>query len=134
MEIRDTDLFAELERVQAPPGFEERLLERLQGRKRKRVQLRVVRLSLAGALAAAAALFLILEVVPPPGGGGMGVSAKSGVPPAAFERGIPPRPGDMIPVIETVDYSGEIRSRRPDTPTIYILEQCSDRTDREIKY
>jgi hypothetical protein len=41
---------------------------------------------------------------------------------------------ESIPIIERVDYSGEIRSTRQEPPTIYLLEQCSDNANREIKY
>jgi hypothetical protein len=39
-----------------------------------------------------------------------------------------------IPVIETLDYATEIRSRTVEPEVVYLLEQVSDTTMREIKY
>lgn len=41
---------------------------------------------------------------------------------------------DVIPVLETLDYSSEFRNASSDPRTIYILEQVSEVSPREITY
>ena len=54
--------------------------------------------------------------------------------PVEFERRRDAMIRTSIPIIDRVDYSGEIRSMRSEPPTVYILEQVSDTTDKRIKY
>jgi hypothetical protein len=132
--MEEYNLFEELRRVKAPENFELRITQLLQERKRKSVRIRTLRLSLAGALSAVVAVFVIINFLILPQGTPVEYSELKSDIPSVFERGMQQRTMEPIPIIERVDYSGEMRSRRQEPPTIYLLEQCSDRTVREIKY
>lgn len=132
--MQEYNLFERLERVKAPEDFELGTNRLLQERKRKKVRIRTLRLSLAGALSAAVAVFVIINFLILPQGAPVEYSQLEGDIPPAFERNMIQRTMEPISIIERVDYSGEIRSRRQEPPTIYLLEQCSDKTTREIKY
>ncbi len=132
--MKDYNLFERLERVKAPEDFESGIHRLLQERKRKHVRVRALRLSLAGALSAAVAVFVIINFLILPQSASVEYSELESNIPSAFERNMLQRTMEPIPIIERVDYSGEIRSRRQEPPTIYLLEQCSDKTTREIKY
>jgi hypothetical protein len=54
--------------------------------------------------------------------------------PSTFQRRGEPRKGETIPIIEAVDYAGEIQSASREPQTIYILEQVSEVTSTKIKY
>jgi hypothetical protein len=54
--------------------------------------------------------------------------------PSIFQRGGEPKKGETIPIIEAVDYAGEIQSASREPQTIYILEQVSEGTSTKIKY
>jgi len=132
--MKKYNLFDELKRVKAPENFELGITQLLHERKRKHVRVRTLRLSLAGALSAAVAVFVIINFLILPQNAPVEYSELESRVPSVFERGMLQRAVEPIPIIERVDYSGEIRSRRQDPPTIYLLEQCSDKTVREIKY
>ena len=128
------NIFDGIERVKAPEGFEQEVLHLLYERKKKHIKVRALRLSLAGALSTVAALIVVINFFVLPQKGPVDVSGLEGEIPAFLERGIPRGGIETIPIIERVDYSQEIRSRRQEPPTIFLLEQCSDKTNREIKY
>lgn len=132
--MKETNLFEELKRVGAPENFELGIKQLLRERKRKHVRVRTLRLSLAGALSAAVAVFIIVNFLILPQSAPVEYSELEKDVPSVFEQGMPQRAMEPIPIIERVDYSGEIRSRRQKPQTIYLLEQCSDKTNREIKY
>lgn len=132
--MQEFNILDGIERVKAPEGFEQKILHLLYERKKKRIKTRAFRLSLAGALSAVAALIVVINFLVLPQKGPMDVSGLEGEVPTFLERGIPRGGVETIPIIERVDYSQEIRSRRQDPPTIFLLEQCSDKTNREIKY
>jgi DNA-binding HxlR family transcriptional regulator len=134
VKMQEYDLFRKLERVEAPENFEQGVMQLLYERRRKQVRVKTLRLSLAGALGAAVAVFVIINLFILPQKGPAEFSELERETPALFERMIPQRTMETVPIIERVDYSGEIRSRRQEPPTIYILEQCSDQSTREIKY
>ncbi len=54
--------------------------------------------------------------------------------PSTFQRGEEPRKGETIPIIEAVDYAGEIQFASREPQAIYILEQVSEGTSTKIKY
>ncbi len=111
-----------LGRVKAPDGFEQKVMAQLVLRKRKRVKARHFRMSMVGAVSGLAVLIIVMNlfVLPP----------KSTVDLSNLEKKLE----GVVPITETVNYSREIRSIRHDPPTVYILEQVSNRTDAKIKY
>jgi hypothetical protein len=133
--MSEMDILKKLDAVKAPPGFEQQVMAQLSLRKRlERRRRTALRWSLAGSLASLAVVFVLLSTVvltdPKPKGiahkGADSRPAASLVQRAAAD--------ETIPIIETLDYTTEIRSRSAEPETIYLLEQVSDRTPREIKY
>lgn len=122
-------------RVAAPPDFEQKVMAGLSLRKRERLRIRRLRFSMAGAFVG-----IMVVVV------AVGLLVLPRMNPAEFARikAVPPPDildtqssdvEDYIPIIEAVDYNGELRSvRREEPSTIYILEQVSYRTDTRAKY
>jgi len=111
-----------LGRVKAPDGFEQKVMADLVLRKRRKVKARHLRMSMVGAVSGLAVVVIALNlfVLPP----------KSTVDLSNLEKKLE----GFVPITETVNYSREIRSMRQDPPTVYILEQVSNRTDAKIKY
>lgn len=131
----ELNLLKKLDRVQAPPGFEQKVMAQLSLRKRStRERRRVFGLSLAGAFASLLAVLILLNVFV--------LKKKTPLEVADTERGYYPASGVVskttadktMRVIETLDYATEIRSRSAEPEVIYLLEQVSDTTMREIKY
>ncbi len=131
----EANLLKKLDRVQAPPGFEQKVMAQLSLRKRSaRERRRVFGLSLAGAFASLLAVLVLVNVFV--------LQKKTPLEMTDNERGYYPAPGvvskttadQTIPVIETLDYATEIRSRSAEPGVIYLLEQVSDSAIREIKY
>lgn len=131
--MEEFNLLNKLERVKAPPDFEQKVLGKLYLR-RKQVKTRHLRLSLAAAFSAIIVLFIVINIFILP--------QKSPVKFVSLEKEIssplqkaePMARREFIPIIESVDYTGEIRSISRDPSTIYILEQVSYETSAEIKY
>jgi len=129
-------ILQKLEKVKAPPDFEEQVLARLSLRRRSLRRERVgLRLSLAGAFASLMLIFVLLNVfvlqdmVPlnmsqPESGGSADAAGLQQT--AGF--------GQTIPIIETLDYSSEVRSRSQEPEAIYLLEQVSDTTPKGVKF
>jgi len=134
--MQEYNVFENIRKVKAPEGFEQDVLRLLWQRKKERVKSRrrAVRISLGWAFSTAVALFVILNFFVIPQRGPSEFANLEGDIPANFELRMPERGGQTIPIIERVDYSGEMRSFRKEPPTIYLLEQCSDNTDCTIKY
>lgn len=130
--MEELDLLREWGQVNAPQDFEQRVMTRLAQRKRKRVRVRRFSFSLAGAVSAAAMILVVLNFFVLTDRGAQDYLGLKKAVPTDF-RG-PQEERDFIPITESVDYVGEIRSLRSEPPTIYILEQVSDRTDTKIKY
>lgn len=130
------NLLKKLERVKAPPDFEQKILAQLSLRKRRKLRIKYLRLSLAGAFSAALVFFMAVNVfiLPKKGPREVGDLEKGLASPSIFQRGGGPRKGETIPIIEAVDYGGEIQSASREPQTIYILEQISERTSTKIKY
>ncbi|MEW5900969.1 MAG: hypothetical protein AB1715_05855, partial [Acidobacteriota bacterium] len=115
-------LLENLDRVKAPPDFEQSVMAQLSLRKRTERQRRIaMRLSLAGAFASVLIVGVLLNVF---------VLPKR----ASLQQFQPVSADELVPVIETLDYGTEIRSRSWEPEAIYLLEQVSDTTLREIKY
>lgn len=132
--MQEHNFFDRIERVRAPEGFEQEVLHLLYERKKKHVKARALRLSLVGALGTVAALIVVINLFLLPQRAPVDVSGLEGEIPTFLERGVSRRGMETIPIIERVNYPQEIRSHRQEPPTIYLLEQCSDKTNREIKY
>jgi hypothetical protein len=130
------NLLKKLERVKAPPDFEQKILAQLSLRKRRKQRIKYLRPSLAGAFSAALVFFIVVNVFILPKKGTREVAdlEKGLASPSIFQRGGGPRKGETIPIIEAVDYAGEIQSASREPQTIYILEQVSEGTSTKIKY
>ena len=132
MEIHD--LLKEIERVEAPPHFEQRIMTELSSRKSMRARKTRMGLAFAGAASAAVVTLLVvgLFILPQRDPAEMISLEKKSTP--SIRSNIQPREGEVIPIIEAVDYAGEVRRVKNQPPTIYILEHVSDSTDTKIKY
>ena len=133
--MSEMDILKKLGTVKAPPGFEQSVLARLSLRKRlERRRRTALRWSLAGSLASLAVVFVVLSTVVFRDRAPLGVASRAaGTRPAAsFVRQA--AADETIPIIETLDYTTEIRNRSAEPQTIYLLEQVSDTTSREVKY
>jgi hypothetical protein len=130
------NLLKKLERVKAPPDFEQKILAQLSLRKRRKLRIKYLRLSLAGAFSAALVFFMAVNVFILPKRAPLEVAdlEKGLASPSTFQRRGEPRKGETIPIIEAVDYAGEIQSASREPQTIYILEQVSEVTSTKIKY
>lgn len=131
----ELNILQKLENVKAPPGFEQRVMTQLSARKRKKVRVRNLSFSVAGAFSAVLVIFIVLNVFILPEKSSVGIAEmdkKSMAP--AFETEQMPAQRTTIPIIEAVDYGEEVRSISPEPRTIYILEQVSDEVSSTIKY
>lgn len=128
------DLLKKIERVEAPPNFEQKVMVELTSRKRKLARNLRLRLSFAGAFGAVAILLVVvgLFVISPQKPGEIVRNGRSA--PSVFEQQSQARTTDYIPIVEAVDYTGEVRTLQDEPPTIYILEHISDSTDTKIIY
>lgn len=130
------NLLKKLERVKAPPDFEQKILAQLSLRKRRKLRIKYLRFSLAGAFSAALVFFMAVNVFILPRKGPLEVAdlEKGLASPSIFQRRGEPRKEETIPIIEAVDYAGEIQSASREPQTIYILEQVYEGTSTKIKY
>ncbi|MBN2244923.1 MAG: hypothetical protein JW755_03660 [Candidatus Aminicenantes bacterium] len=129
--MKELNYLKELGRVNAPPDFEQRVLTQLSLRKRSEIRVRRLRLSFAGAFGAVAILVIVAGLFFLPQKGNLRYSG--------LEKGFSPEFSgfehhNYIPITESMEYAGEIRSKAKQPRTIYILEQVSDTTDTRIKY
>ncbi len=125
-------------RVEAPPGFEQRVIAHLKTRKQKRGRVRRLRYSLATAAASLVVIVMAVNFLYIPQKQGEQARQMADLEqkldpilqqPASYDR------FNTIPITERLNYSGEVRSVNRQQPrTIYILEQVSDRTDAKIIY
>ena len=140
--MKELNPLEKMQRVQAPLGFERRVLAELAVRKEKNVRRRRTwRFSLAGATAMILVGFVILNVFvlrkqTPAVISGLDrrvslPQARESMPSKMFQR---QALADTIPIIEPVDYSGEVRSTSQDPRTIYILEQVTEAANTKIIY
>jgi len=131
----ELSLLKKLDRVKAPPDFEQKVLAQLSLRKRKRVRTRTLSLSLAGAFSAVLVLFIVFSVFIIPEKSPVGIAdVEKGILSPAFKTEEAPRPSPTIPIIEAVDYGKEVRSLSKEPRTIYLLEQVSDEVSSTTKY
>jgi len=128
------ELLKRLETVNAPSGFEQKVMAQLSLRKRKHVRSRILRFSLTGALAGGIAVLLAINFFILPGQGPARFSSPEMDLAFSSLYGERYAAGESIPITETVDYASEIRTLTNEVPTVYILEQVSWTTDTKIKY
>ena len=133
--MSEWDILKRLDSVKAPPDFEQNVMARLPLRKRtERRRRTVLRWSMAGSFASVAAVAVLLNVFVFRGRAPLSVAEKGkGISPATsmVQRAAEER---TIPIIETLDYRTELRSRSSEPEAVYLLEQVSDTTPRGIKY
>ncbi len=128
-------LLKKIEPVEAPPNFEQKVMAELSMRKRTSVRNTRLRISVAGAFSAAAVLLVIVGLFVLPQRRPVEVSSTQQQPaPSVFDRQSQSRVRDYIPIVEAVDYIGEIRTGQDQPPAIYILENVSENTDTKIIY
>jgi len=132
MEIRD--LLKKMERVEAPPYFEQRIMTELASRKIDKAKKNRLRLSLAGAFSAAAVMLLVVGLFLLPKREPVAFTGLIKDESASMKRESPRSERATVPIIEAVDYMGEFRRANGQPPTIYILEHVSDSTDTETRY
>jgi hypothetical protein len=124
----DINLLGHLDRVMAPPDFEQRVLARLAERKASAAQMRraaIFRFSLAGATAALLVGFVVLNIFVLHPSGSYNPAGRASA--AGFSN-------PELPLIETVDYGREARAAALEPRAVYILEQVSNTSSRPIKY
>jgi len=131
--MNEFNLLRKLERVKAPTDFEEKVLAQLSLRRKRNLRVKYLRFSLAGALSAALIFFIIINIFILP--------RKSSVELADLKKGFfsPIQKGEMlgkeiIPIIETVDFAGEMQTRSPEPRSIYILEQVIEAKSTGMRY
>ena len=130
----ELNLFEKLERVKAPPDFEQKILAQLSLRKRKKLRLKQLRFSLGGAFSAALVFFIVMNFFILPKKSSVEFADLERGFSSAFQRGEELRRRETIPIIEAVDYTGEVQTISREPQTIYILEQVREETSTEIKY
>jgi len=128
------ELLKRLESVKAPANFEQKLMAQLSLRKRSQVRQKTLRYSVAGAFVGVFTLLLVVNFLLLPDRGPIPYSANGRNALSALDMSDYDRGGTTIPIIETVDYSSEMRTLSNEVPTVYILEQVSRTTDTKIRY
>jgi len=114
--MRDKNIFEELEKVTAPPDFETKLMERLTLYKRRRE--RKIKYFKICLVAATVIIFVYLSLnFLFFKGNENEISSK------LYQE------EKVLPVIEVINYSGELNELSNGKKTIYILEQISDREE-----
>jgi len=133
--MEELNLLEKLERVKAPPDFEQKVLTLLSERKEKRrLKARNLSLSFAGAFAFLLVCFIVLNVFVFRGKRPLDFSGLERGVPAGAKKGETLRARDYLPIIEAFEYSGEIQRSSYENQTIYILEQVSEERLEQIKY
>ena len=133
--MEELSLLQNLDEVKAPPDFEQRVLTLLSTRReRKRQKVRAFRFSFAGACAAALVFIVILNVfvVQKKSPSGYAELEKSTSSAFTGEQASPI--SSPITIIETLDYSSEMRRLSNEPKIIYILESVSGEYRDKIKY
>jgi hypothetical protein len=133
--MEEMNLLENLDRVKAPPDFEQRVMAQLSLRKRAESRRRVaLRLTLAGTFASLLVVGVLLSVLVLPRRSPLRLSGRGeeGSPVSLMFQTV--SADTLVPVIETLDYTTEIRSRSREPEAVYLLEQVSETTPRGITY
>jgi hypothetical protein len=134
MNMELNNLLKKIEKVEAPPNFEQKVKTELSLRKRALARNTRLRLSFAGAFSAAAILLVVIGLFVLPQRRPAEIASAEKSAPQTFERQDQRRVRDYIPIVEAVDYTGENRTVLDQPHTIYILEDVSNSTDTKIIY
>jgi hypothetical protein len=121
--MKELELIKKIARVEAPADFERRVLAVLPDRRSERKRTRMIqRFSYAALAAGAAGVVLLIVLVLPKKPGDLPVTSRG----AATE---------VLPIMETMDYSNDIHNASYEQQDIHILEQVSDEASpAEIYY
>ena len=134
------ELLSKLNRVKAPADFEERVFRKLGEARRARTRRRAaLRYALAGSAAVLLVGFVLFNQSFVPRRPAMSYAALGKAEPQARAAAYPASAlkdasASYLPVLETVDYSSEMRNASHQPRTVYILEQVSEVRPSEIKY
>lgn len=137
------ELLGKVNKVGAPPGFEGRVMAGIGQAKRARARRRAIsRYAFAGSAAVLLVGFILLNPHAAGRRSGLAVAGKGRAPVTAVryaaDVGSPlleaASTTAYLPVLETVDYSSEMRNASNQPRTVYILEQVSEDRATEIKY
>ncbi len=133
--MEEMEILKKLEKVKAPPDFEQKVMAELSLRRRSRLRRRLgLQLSLAGAVASLLVGFVLWNFVV------IGKRNPLGISPAGREwtdsaaAGPISGSGRTLPIIETLDYSLEVRNRGQAPQAVYLLEQVSDKTPKGVRF
>ena len=131
-------LLAKMTKVEAPAGFEEKVLARLPVARKERARARraVTRYAYAGSAALVLACFFLFRPSPPEKDAVLSYAERDALTAAPGKgTGVPSAARNgLVPVYETMDYASEFRNAQSQRPTVYILEQVSEIPSSEIIY
>jgi len=134
------ELLNKMNRVKAPPDFEELVFRKLGEARRARARRRAsFRYAFAGTAAVLLIGFVLFNQAFLTRPATQSYAGKGKAAPLAQPMSYPASArGDVaasyLPVLETVDYSSEFRNASSQPRTVYILEQVSEVRPSEIKY
>lgn len=138
--MEELEILKKLDRVGAPEGFERLVHEGIAARSGKKTSFRpAFRFVLAGA-AALVVVGVVLVAVFTPGGRPSGLRAGRGPGEKPAEEALLNQTGRVaassstLPVLETIDYSGEVGAVSFEPRTVYILEQVPEVRPLPVKY
>ena len=120
--------------MKAPPEFEQNIWKQIDLRKKKNVKARHFRVAFAGATSFLVVIITIGILFFPPHKNGVDLSQLKGGLPPSMDHDIQRRGDRVIPIMENVDYLGEVRARSRQPRTIYILEQVSENSNLQISF
>ena len=123
--MEDERYFKPLDRVLAPPGFEQAVLTKLRERKAKKTRLTRLEFSLAGATALIVAAFIIFSP-----------AVRKSLPPVESGAGLSSEmtPEKVVHLMEPIDWKKEMLKAAEEPQTVFILEQVSDSWIQQIRY
>ena len=121
--MEELEFLKKLDRVSAPPDFEQRLMARLARMKKAKTAAPALRprVWLAAASAALLAVAVLVNVFI--------LRQPAGVNPAGSAQA-----AEAIPIMEPLDYRQDSSSLSEEPGTIYLLENVSNETFQEIRY
>ncbi len=133
------EIFSRMSKVEAPAGFEERVLARLPAARKERARARrrtVTRFAFAGSAAVMLAGFFLFRPALPEKDTVLTFAEREALTAAPGKGARVPSAdrGRFVPVYETMDYASEFRNVQSQPATIYILEQVSEIPSSEIIY
>jgi hypothetical protein len=136
--MEEHELFSRMTKVEAPAGFEERVLARLPAARKERARARrsATRYAFAGSAALVLVSFLLFRPSLPEKDAALTYAERDALT-AAPGKGTSLPSANLsrfVPVYETMDYASEFRNSQSQPATVYILEQVSEIPSSEIIY